>query len=354
MCGLLCFNARSLARVLATGVTLIYFLLTSKHLGEMDMMKKTLLASAVLMASGAALAQSSVTLYGVADLGVGKMAGGKTQMQGNTFINNSVSHLGFRGVEDLGGGLKAGFNFEHAINLENGENVGAWGRAANVWLGGNWGRLQLGKATPPSYNAMRTWDLMGLPLYSPAFFSFGYVGGDSVDRQSSQISYKTPVWGGFSAEAAYVMKADNNDKAKVDVALTYVNGPLSAGIAVNKTKNNKTNYGLGAKYNFGTFTLAASYQDTRNWTYANPGARGRISGLTLGGMAQFGAFSVALDVLRELTHDIDLDGVTYKRKKYTNGAVELKYALSKRTFFYGVYLRNAGDNNYNIGMQHRF
>lgn len=322
------------------------------------MMKKTLLASAVLMVSGAAFGQSSVTLYGVADVSVGKAEGEKTQMHSSTTLNNSLSYLGFRGVEDLGGGLKSGFAFEQVINLENGatgqNDTSTWQRAANVWLGGNWGRLQLGRATTPSFNAMKTWDLLGLTPYSPASLSFGFVGGNAPDRQSSQISYKTPVWGGFSAEAAYVMKADNNDNAKVDVALTYVNGPLSAGIAANKTKNHKTNYGLGAKYNFGAFTLAASYQDTRNWTYSTAGARGRLSGLTLGGMAQFGAFSVALDVLRELKHDVDLNGSTLKQKKYTNGALEMKYSLSKRTSLYGVYLRYAGGNYYSLGAQHRF
>lgn len=319
------------------------------------MMKKTLLASAVLMVSGVALAQSSVTLYGVADVAVGKESGEKAQMKGNSLINNSVSYLGFRGVEDLGGGLKVGFNLEHAVNLENGANLTGWGRAANVWLGGNWGRLQMGIATTPSFNAMQIWDLMGLANYSPAYFSFGFVGGNTPDRQNSQISYKTPVWGGFSAEVAYVMKADNNDNAKVDVALTYVNGSLSAGIAVNKTKNHKTNYGLGAKYSFGNFALAASYNDTRNHAYPGyPGATGRVSGVSLGGSAQFGAFSVALDVVRELKYDVEYQGVTHKEKKYTNGTLEMKYALSKRTFFYGVYHRHVGENNYGLGVQHKF
>lgn len=323
------------------------------------MMKKTLLASAVLMASGAAFAQSSVTLYGLADVAVGKADGGKVNMMSSTTLNNSLSYLGFRGVEDLGGGMKAGFNFEQAINLENGatgmSDSTTWQRAANVWLGGNWGRLQLGQAMTPSYKAFRTWDLLGGALYSPAHASFGPVGGDAGDRQDSQISYQTPVWGGFSAELAYVMKADNQDRSKVDLALTYVNGPLSAGLAYNKTKNFKANYGLGAKYSFGAFTLAASYQDSRNWIYAStPGATGRVSGVTLGGLMQMGAFSVGLDVLRQLKHDVDYQGATHKAKKHTNGALELKYALSKRTFFYGAYLRHEGGNNYALGMQHRF
>ena len=78
-------------------------------------MKKSLIALAVLVASGAAMAQSSVTLYGVIDLGVGKLGSPKGaaqkekfSMQSSGLVNNGVSRIGFRGVEDLGGGLKAG------------------------------------------------------------------------------------------------------------------------------------------------------------------------------------------------------------------------------------------------------
>ncbi|MDO5087048.1 MAG: porin, partial [Comamonadaceae bacterium] len=301
------------------------------------MNKKTLIALAALAAGSAALAQSSVTLYGVADLAVGKGEGGKVNMLSGTIGNHSHSYIGLRGVEDMGGGLKAGFNFEQIINMESGATGGAntttWQRAANVWLGGNWGRFQMGRATTPSYNAMLAWDLMGLPNYAPAYYSFGHVGGNGGDRNDSLFSYKTPVWGGFSAELGYIAKGDDTfhatAKDKFDLGLTYVNGPLSAGVAYNKTKSHKANYGLGAKYNFGSFTLAASYQDSNNWGYpSTPGALGRVAGVTLGGMVNFGAMSVALDVVRQLKNEATLQNVVYKQKKYTDGALELKYALS--------------------------
>ncbi|RRD58220.1 porin [Comamonadaceae bacterium OH2545_COT-014] len=286
-------------------------------------------------------------------------------MISSTFGNHSNSYIGLRGVEDMGGGLKAGFNFEQIINMENG-TVGVaadsptWQRAANVWLGGNWGRFQMGRATTPSYNAMLAWDLMGLPNYAPATFSLGFVGGNTGDRNYSLFSYKTPVWGGFSAELGYIAKGDDvsgnaSQNDKFDLGVTYVNGPLSAGAAYNKVKSYKANYGLGAKYNFGSFTLAASYQDSNNWSIPGaPGAVGRVAGVTLGGMVNFGAMSVALDVVRQLKREATFQNVVYKDKKYTDGALELKYALSKRTFFYGAYFRVEGTNNYSLGMQHRF
>ena len=68
-------------------------------------MKKNLLALAALtLVSGAAFAQSSVMLYGVADVGIGKMSGQKTGMISDSTVNNTTSYIGFRGIEDLGGG----------------------------------------------------------------------------------------------------------------------------------------------------------------------------------------------------------------------------------------------------------
>ncbi|HRM55606.1 MAG TPA: porin, partial [Ottowia sp.] len=126
-------------------------------------MKKSLIALAVLGLSGAAMAQSSVTLYGVADAGIGKIEAGsglaaplndasdKTEFISGSMMNNGTSRLGVRGVEDLGGGLKAGFQFETGLDLDNGGSSGAfWSRQANIWLGGNWGTVKLGRQFTPS------------------------------------------------------------------------------------------------------------------------------------------------------------------------------------------------------------
>ena len=76
-------------------------------------MKKNLLAlPALTIVSGTALAQSSVTLYGVADVGIGKMSGQKTGMISGDVVNHTTSYIGFRGIEDLSGGLKTGFRLE--------------------------------------------------------------------------------------------------------------------------------------------------------------------------------------------------------------------------------------------------
>ena len=318
-------------------------------------MKKSLIALAVLGASGVAMAQSSVTLYGVADAGVGRIKSGyaratsnddgasdKTQFLSGSTMNNTNSRIGVRGVEDLGGGLKAGFNFESGLDLDQGDTLGSgggfWGRAANLWLGGNWGTFKMGRTLNPSFYGTAAWELTGAANYSVVTNTYNFAG--SGPRNNSQFSYKTPDFGGLSAEIGYILKPDNGDRAKWDMNVIYANGPIGAGLAVNKVKDGKTNYGLGGKYNFGNFVVAASYSQ------ASVGDL-RRRGFSLGGTATFGAFALTLDLTRDTKNELTGD-------KYTNGLVEAKYALSKRTFVYGAFLRFDDTNNYGIGVRHNF
>lgn len=312
-------------------------------------MKKSLIALAVLGLSGAAMAQSSVTLYGVADAGIGRIknAGtndrGKTQFTSASFMNNGTSRLGVRGVEDLGGGLKAGFQFETGLDLDNGAQATPrdwddqshfWGRQANVWLGGNWGTLKLGRQLTPSHLVTATYELTGVANYSVLGNTYSYAGAGS--RASSAFAYVTPNFGGFSAAAAFVSKNDSGlGKNAWDIGLMYNNGPIAAGVSANKSVG-KTNFQAGAKYSFSSFALAASYN---HWGNVRRGV-----GLGVG--ANVGAFGLVLDVTRDTRNAAG--------KKYTNALLEAKYALSKRTFFYGAFLRFDGENNYGIGVRHNF
>ncbi|MDO5289893.1 MAG: porin [Pseudomonadota bacterium] len=309
-------------------------------------MKKSLIALAVLGLSGAAMAQSSVTLYGVADAGIGRIknAGtndnGKTQFTSASTMNNGTSRLGVRGVEDLGGGLKAGFQFETGIDLDEGgtsnggNNGGFWGRQANVWLGGNWGTLKLGRQLTPSHLVTATYELTGTANYSVLANTYGYAGIDA--RASSAFAYVTPNFGGFSAAAAFVSKNDSGlTRNAWDIGLMYNNGPIAAGLSANKVTD-KTNFQAGAKYSFSNFALAASYNHVGNTR----------RGVGLGVGANVGTFGLVLDVTRDTRNAAG--------KKYTNALLEAKYALSKRTFFYGAFLRFDGENNYGVGVRHNF
>jgi len=317
---------------------------------------------AILAATGTAMAQSSVNIYGTADAAVGKLRFGKTGMQSNTAVNSHDSYLGFRGVEDLGSGLKTGFVYEQNININSGSNdTHAFQRSANLWIGDAWGTVRAGSAYAPSYNAMSSWNLMGSNNNSIAGQTFGAVGGETNYYQGSQLSYRTPNLGGLTIEAAYIFKADNQNRSKYDLGLIYTNGPLTAGFAYNKTQNLDANYAFGGKYNFGIFDVATSYFHSRNGGWRNevtgqmiPNAVSMVNGFTIGGQVRLGSYSLALDLARETSSSYTLNNTLHEMKNRTNFIAHGLYALSKRTFIYANVLRIEGNNLYGIGMRHNF
>ena len=306
------------------------------------MMKKSLVALAVIAASGMAMAQSSVTLYGVADGGIGKDPGiaQKARVTGGTdTTNNGASRVGFTGVEDLGNGNKVGFQFETGLRLADGATASGgstpnafWGRQANVFIGGGWGTIKAGRQLTVSHIVEGVYDLTGQANYSAIDRAFGAAG--SGNRADSALAYVSPNMGGFQAAVAYVSKYNvglHFDPAGQEVrtandlvggniwdaGVWYNNGGLGVGLSANKLGKAKTQYQVGGKYDFGNFAVAASYH--RNNGVLTAAERG----FSLSGQAKFGAFTATLSAAR----------VT-KPTKYTNYVLEGKYALSKRTFLY--------------------
>ncbi len=309
-------------------------------------MKKSLIALAVLAASGAAMAQSSVTLYGVADAALVKSSGVSAQMASASIMNNGTSRIGLRGVEDLGGGLQASFNFEQGVNLENGAltggATGAWNRASFIALSGGFGRFQMGRALNPSFFGIATWELTGTANYSVVGNQFAFAGAGP--RDNSMFMYTTPKFGGFSGSLAYVSKPDNGGNAKYDLNVIYANGPLGVALSYNDTRNGDEGLALGASYNFGGFKIAGSLQDTDKAGLARD-----PKGFTIGASVPVGAFALTLDVARDTEY------------KDTDLLLEAKYALSKRTFAYAAYYKD-GDkklvtgakNHFSLGVRHNF
>lgn len=309
-------------------------------------MQKSLVVVAAALACSGAWAQSSVTMFGVVDAGIGKTSGGKVQMQSAGLLNHASSRWGIRGVEDLGGGLKAGFIFESQVNLEDGSTQpNTFARNNYVWLGGTWGTFKMGRTLNPSYMGLVVWNIHRNANYSLGDLTYNQVG--QGPRNNSQFSYQTPNLSGFSSEIGYIFKADNNGNQKIDANLTYASGPLAAGLSFNKTKSQKSNFSLGAKYKFGLFTLMAGYTDVKD----NGAAHGHRRGAILGGLVESGAFRVSLTATRD-TRNTTAGGV--QLKKYTNGQLELNYDMSKRTFAYTVLYRRDGVNNVGVGLRHSF
>jgi predicted porin len=343
-------------------------------------MKKSLIALAVLAASGAAMAQSSVTLYGVLDIGFGKVKGQKWGMNngegygdgGDGF--NSTSVIGFRGVEDLGGGLKANFNLQSGgLNLSSGSTAVAFSREAWVGLeGASWGAIQFGRSSSVPAKVMGAYDFNGTS-YSSAYDRAGIsaVTWYGSSRRSSQVQYVTPNFGGFSLRAGFTAKGDQEvgassvsyvsplagsataeRKAQYSLGATFANGPLSIS-AVGETKSRdgeRTAYAVGASYNLNVIKLAATY-NRRETTgidgyntiaggdnslggvvNANSGRFAGGNGWTLAAVAPLGAANI---------------GVQYARNTGANiAAVEVfaNYALSKRTRLYADFVKTNGQD----------
>ncbi|MDR0274295.1 MAG: porin [Burkholderiaceae bacterium] len=344
-------------------------------------MKKSLIALAVLSVSGAAMAQSAVAMYGLADASLIKLQGQRAQMGSGSgsVMTNLDSRLGVKGTEDMGGGLKAGFDFQTRLSLETGAVIGknavagVWSPMAKVWVGGDsWGTFMMGRTLTPSYYGVAAWELTGSANYSLIGKSYGW-GGGANSRNDSQFGYKTPNFAGFTAELGYITKADVQNAgtttfvpggangAKWDVNAIYKNGPITASVVANKVSKaanlngSKVNWVIGGKYNFGSFIVAAGYHNTYNNNNNSNLAKSQLyakrNGVTVGGTVLIGAFSFTADIGRD-TKLQDAGGRSISKR--TNVLLEGKYNLSKRTFIYLAGLRLDGTNNYGLGLQHNF
>ena len=304
-------------------------------------MKKSLIALAALAAAGVASAQ--VTLYGVADVSLSKASGSSFQMSGNGDLNNGNSRLGVKGSEDLGGGLTAAFQFEQAVNLENGgSDAAAFQRTARASLAGGFGTLHLGRSLSPTFLGLAAWELTGMANYSAAVAQFGF-GGSAAPRNSSAITYQTPQMGAVSAQIGYVNKADRAnsatvDNSKVDLNVVYAAGDVTAALTYNKASNDASaNYSLGGRYNMGTFSVAGSIQ--------NPSGASR--GITIGAAANLGVANLVFDIARD----------TGSAVKSTSYVFEANRSLSKRTLAYFAVLRKGGATavtTSGAGLRHNF
>ncbi len=206
-------------------------------------MKKSLLALAVLGAfAGAASAQSSVTLFGVVDLSANDVKNGNAHTQSLQSNQLNSNRLGFRGIEDLGGGLKAGFWLEAAMSNENGNMGGASGittpgagtsqifnRRSTVSLFSNWGEIRAGRDYDATF-----WNLVyddvnganglgqGLNLV-PALSSTA----NSVARVNGTIEYLLPAnIGGLYGQAQVSAPSNNSTSGTAATNQKYYGGRI--------------------------------------------------------------------------------------------------------------------------------
>jgi predicted porin len=320
------------------------------------MNKKILMGAALILSGGSALAQESVTLYGIVDVGVeyatkvpqsataGAPVGHRLAMQSG---NVSGSRWGLRGTEDLGGGLKAVYTLENGFSTDTGalgQGGRLFGRNAFVGLEGGFGRFAAGRQTTPLFDFALTFDPLGIDtrysitnqdprLSSRADNSLKYVGTFGPVSASALYSfgYET-VAAGSLGEVAGASKVGR----EVSVSLKYADGPFGIAtvydaingttVALSPLKESRAN--VAATYDIGAVRAFLGYQrlDSDFATASRP--TGIKSNLYWTG------------VKYQATPTITLTGAAYYQDFKTTDAdpwfyaASAQYALSKRTDFY--------------------
>ena len=322
-------------------------------------MKKSLIALAVLAASGAAMAQSSVTLFGIVDANVGYVnhaGAGNGSAYGLGNSGNATSRLGLRGTEDLGGGLKANFWLEGALLNDSGNSSGFdFKRQSTVGLSGGFGEVRLGREQTPTFRAINKYDVFGAAgvgrfMGFQAWENGAQADGNAV-RANNMVTYVSPNFGGFNGSVAYSFDEKNSSIAGAPKAgryaggmVGYDNGPLSVTAAYGTLKSftgsgitavgaDRDTYSVGASYDFRVAKLTAMASQTRY--KPNVGSDSKFNSYLIGASAPVGG----VGELKAQYALYDQKGFNTKAHQFSVGYV---HNLSKRTALYSnvAYLKN--------------
>lgn len=342
-------------------------------------MKKSLLALAALTAfAGVASAQSSVTLFGVVDVSV-RQIDNTDKISTLSTDGNSSSRLGFRGVEDLGGGLKAGFWIEGSLTPDTGNASGqTWQRRSTISLISNLGEIRLGRDYTPIFWNWTIFDPFGTNGVGNSA-NLGLEGGNSqgsggaygtLVRANNTVGYFLPAnLGGFYGQAMVAAGEGTLGNKHYGGRLGYSAGPFNVAAAYGQTQvtpsEDGTSWNVGGSWDFGFAKLSGYYGevDLLNTTQTNyyVGVTAPVGALTL--KASYGSVE---NIFITQNNNASADQIAL-------GAV---YDLSKRTALYGTVSRisndgsafrvagtvasgpklNVGDNStgYEIGVRHSF
>lgn len=347
-------------------------------------MKKALLLVALLGMVGIASAQSSVTVYGTLDAGVAYIRGANAVGRTLTLESGqqSYSNIGFKGVEDLGSGMKALFLLEQAVQIDTGvsgyntvganitlssDATGTFSSQAYVGLSSdNLGTVKAGRQFSPLYEAYVMIDPFQSGFASDIDDLFGNYNYNSLyQRMSNAVTYHTPELKGFFGALAYGFGEEpgaTKPASQIGVSLGYANGPLTIVYAYHHANDDlfgntdpfKTHF-VGAAYDLGRLKLHAALDQNR------AGDAFKTQDYMVGVTVPFGAHAVFADYMHKKDKVIDDANANQFAIGYT-------YNLSKRTNFYTAYTHVKNDQNsfvstttggnsvniFQIGMRHLF
>jgi predicted porin len=311
-------------------------------------MKKHLIAAAVVSAFAAPAMAQNVSVYGVMDTGIQAFDTGASANSNVTRAADgalATSRLGFKGTEDLGGGMKASFKLEARLNPSAASNGGAlFNRGANISLSGGFGAVTLGyNDTTSGQDIDSTVSQAGNLGLRPTLLVAGFTGSGEIGGDVAQVvRYTTPTISGFTAEVGYTLNSSSAGTdagtSTTDLYLKYVNGPVTAAVSSAKTDAAtaaaETDFrAVGVAYNagFATFGFTTSSADTAATN------AGRIKTSVLSAAMPLGNGLTGHAVFANAKH---AGNGTAKGSGYT---VAVTKALSKRTKLYGAYSSSEAD-----------
>jgi predicted porin len=323
-----------------------------------------------------------VTIYGVADAYMGFGSHGDNDKAAVNSGGLSGSRLGFRGVEDLGNGLKGVFTVEQGFDISNGTGMGNASRQAFVGLGGSFGTVSLGRQYAPGYDFQ--YDVTASASIGPQSILSNQSGmtitPNSGARWDNSVAYNGS-FSGLKVRAIYGMGGnedsyeapttativgdkvvlsgsklmDPQDDDRFGLGVEYGNGPLKVGavyhylkdsVDINGLSDDQQEWLVGGSYNFGMLTLAGSYQEVEGI--------GNLKGVDadlwqIGVLVPVGAAGNVHLAYGEVDFDINAMGVneSAKAKSYT---LAYTHALSKRTTAYAGWNRTDNDNGLDLGL----
>lgn len=297
-------------------------------------MKKTLIALAAVAATGVAFAQSSVTIYGKVEAGLQKMNGDSLKM-----TNIHGSRLGFRGAEDLGGGLQAKFQIEHRFSPDTGMDATYspggtnpttgvvtpasstfWNGMSTVGLAGSFGEIRLGRYYSANFlGANNKPD----PFGGDGAGALRGIGMQTTHVRTANIIHYSGSFSGVNVAVSTGLK-EGAAKAHNSFAVGYANGPLDVGVGADKDAGSDVTNAY-ATYDLGVAKLAFGLGNKKT------AAGVKTEGLLFGATIPAGPGKVLVGVAQAKNKTTDTT---------TNQKVGLGYyyPLSKRTaleFTYG-------------------
>jgi predicted porin len=304
-------------------------------------MKKWVMAMSVMGLIGEATAQSTVTLAGTVDLSARRVEHGNLKHTLLAQDGLNYSQLVFRGREDLGDGLWAGFALQAGINPDTGSvNAKFWNRRSTVSLGGSWGELRVGRdLNPTTWNngIFDPWGTTGIGNFLNVVSVLG-SGAATLIRTDNAIDYLLPDnLGGFYGQVMVApsegIVGNKYTGARIGYRVGQFDGAIAGAETVGIGGFKYKTYNAGASYDFDVVKIMAQY-NIGQYTALRQGV------IQLGVLAPFGQWQ-----LRAAYTRADASGGSTDKDDARMIAAGLIYNLSKRSAIYGSYSKVSNKGN---------